>query len=88
MKRCDECGGRLDRPGLFDCEEPHPQPDTAQRIVDHIENDLRGRKGLRQEFEDIDEDTQDEIRDQWAMLVRYVLDGIQPDALPTRKTRG
>ena len=42
-------------------------------IVAAIEKDLRGRRGLRQEFEGIDSDIQDEIRDRWAALVRKFL---------------
>lgn len=74
MERCKYCGGRLDRPGLFGCRrKPHPKPDTAQKIVAAIESDLRDRRGLRQEFEAIDDDIQDEIRDTWAAIVRKVI---------------
>ena len=72
--RCDECGRRFDRPG-FGCEKTHTEPDAAQELVEKIEHDLRNRRGLRHEFENIDEDIQDEIRDQWARFVCEVLSG-------------
>ena len=46
--------------------------DAAQRIVAAIERDLRNRRGLRQTWEEIDEDQQDVIRDVWARIVRSV----------------
>ena len=69
--RCDECGGRYDRPGLFGCGvSRHPVCDFAQTIVALIEDDLRDRRGLRQEWEQIDEDTQDDIREVWSEKIR------------------
>ena len=74
MCLCNKCGGRIARPGLFQCKQPcHPEPDDAQRIVTAIEANLRDRRGLRQQFEQIDEETQNEIRDTWAELVREAL---------------
>ena len=74
IERCENCGGRLDRPGLFQCNvDGHPEPTIAQTIVAAIEADLRGRRGLSGSFEDVDADVQDEIRDRWAELVREVL---------------
>ena len=74
-ERCDECGGLLDRPGLFSCEMvAHPQPSVAEKIARAIEDDIRDRRGLRQEFDSIDEDTQDEIRDTWTRLIQEILD--------------
>lgn len=70
MTRCENCGGRLDRPGLFKCRAGHPKPTIAQRIVRGIEADLRDRRGLRQNFETLDADTQDEIRDAWEAIIR------------------
>ena len=71
---CEECGGRVDRPGLFGCERSaHPKADLAQRIAAAIEADLRDRSGLRQEFEAIDTDMQYQIRDAWAALIRQEL---------------
>ena len=67
--RCLNCDGRLDRPGLFRCEEPcHPTPDLAWRIVTAIERDLNNRRGLG--FEGLDEDVQYEIRDRWVELIK------------------
>lgn len=72
-QRCEDCGGRFDRPGLFACDTGHVQPDLAQRIVARIEADLCDRRGLRQAFEGVDEDIQDEIRDNWAAIIRTSL---------------
>ena len=72
MQRCNECGGRLDRPGLYRCEESgHPQPDLAQRIVAVIERDLNDRRGLH--IDSLSDELQDEIRDHWTELVRAVI---------------
>ena len=73
MERCNQCGGRLNRPGLFGCDSNHPAADTAQRIALSIECDIRDRRGLRQAFERIDDELQDEIRDAWADIVRRVI---------------
>lgn len=76
MRRCENCGRRLDRPAHEFCENKdwHVNPDKAQKIVQLIEDDLTDRRGLRQEFEAIDCDTQDEIRDTWAQIIRDLLD--------------
>lgn len=42
---------------------------TAGEIVDAIIKDLTGRKGLRQEFEQIDPGIQNEIRERWVAIV-------------------
>lgn len=42
---------------------------TAKRIVKEIIDDLSDRRGLRQEWEQIDDDTQHEIRDTWVKIV-------------------
>lgn len=72
--RCEECGGRFDRPGLFDCTIRHPEPTQAQAIASVIEKDIRGRRGLKGEWESIDDDIQDDIRDEWARLIEQILD--------------
>lgn len=73
-ENCEDCGGRFDRPGLFGCEsDNHAKPDLAQLIVAAIESDLRDRRGLKQKFEQIDDETQYEIRDTWAKLIREIL---------------
>lgn len=71
-KRCEDCNRRLDRPAHAFCrnKDVHVDADNAQLIVAAIEHDLRDRRGLRQEFEQIDEDIQDEIRDAWADIIR------------------
>lgn len=73
MERCEDCGGRLDRPGIFGCEGTgHPAPDLAQRIAAAIERDANGRRGMR--WDGISDDVQDQIRDSWVALIRKELD--------------
>jgi len=48
--------------------------DTAERIVKAIEDDFTDRRGLRQEWEQIDADIQAEIRETWTRLVREELE--------------
>lgn len=43
--------------------------DTAAIIVDAIIKDLTDRRGLRQEWDAIDDDIQDEIRNVWIQIV-------------------
>ena len=74
MRHCTKCGGRYTYPGLFNCSDKrHRKPDVAEKVVAHIEADLRNRHGLRQQFEQIDEDIRYEIRDKWAEFVRKAL---------------
>jgi hypothetical protein len=41
----------------------------ARRAVDEIISDLKGRKGIGDEWEQIDEDIQKEIRDTWQDII-------------------
>lgn len=41
----------------------------AEKIVDKIIDDFTDRRGLRQEWENIDEEIQQEIRDTWIKIV-------------------
>lgn len=76
MSRCYSCGGTFDRPGLFGCTQGgHQQPDVAQMIAAAIEADIRDRRGIGGEFDSIDGDTQQQIRDEWASIIRQYLDG-------------
>lgn len=43
--------------------------DKALAIVRAILSDMRGRHGLRQAWEDIDESIQEEIKQEWAELI-------------------
>ena len=61
----------MDRPGLFDCKEAHPEPDTSQMIVSAIEEDLNDRKGMK--WDGLDDDVRQEIRDAWADVIRRIL---------------
>jgi len=47
--------------------------DTAKEIVQAIEDDLTDRKGLRQAWEAIDDDIQEEIRASWQEKVTAIL---------------
>lgn len=77
MDRCEECGGRFDRPGLYRCDDPrHPAPDLAQRIAAAIERDVNDRRGLK--WTGIEEETQYHIRDKWAELIRAELEADRP----------
>lgn len=42
-------------------------------IVDKIINDMSGRKGLGDEWDNIDHDVRDELRETWEQLVRDVM---------------
>lgn len=44
------------------------------QAVNTIVSDLQGRAGLGDEWDDIDEDTQEEIADAWAQAIRNALD--------------
>jgi hypothetical protein len=46
----------------------------AEDIVDVILADLTDRRGLRQEWSNIDRGVQDEIRATWAALIQKALD--------------
>lgn len=74
-ERCAHCGGRFDRPGLFGgcAAGGHPAPTPAQRIAAAIEADIIDRRGLGGEWESIDPDMQDEIRDEWARVIDDLL---------------
>ena len=43
---------------------------NAKLAVEAIITDLSDRRGLRQEWEQIDDDILDEIRDTWTLIVR------------------
>lgn len=66
--RCDNCGGRWDRPGLYRCDEAdHAAPSLAQRIVADIERELNGRKGLG--WRGVGRDVAEALRDGLAAIV-------------------
>jgi len=46
---------------------------TAVRIVDALIADLKDRRGLRQEWEAIDPDIQQEIRDRWIAITMTMM---------------
>lgn len=43
---------------------------SAEEIVDRILHDLQGRKGLGNEWDEIDPEIQQEIREEWIQLVK------------------
>lgn len=72
MTRCPECGGRTDRPGLWDCREPvHPSPTLAQRIVWAIGREVNSRRGIK--WSGLDDDLADELRDRLTAIVEAEL---------------
>jgi hypothetical protein len=79
-KRCEDCGGRLDRPGLADCDGDHPEPTPAQQLAAKIEADISDRRGFKSQWAAIDPDTRDSIRDAWAEIARPFVSGTAADA--------
>ncbi len=75
MSRCDYCGRpfRQMADRFCDKKDQHATPDLAMRIVDAVEYDLRDRRGIRHEWDQVDEDVQDEIRDTLVEKVRAEL---------------
>lgn len=49
------------------------KPSLATQIVDAIIQDISDRKGLGNEWEAIDEDIQQEIKDEWLNTVNKIL---------------
>jgi len=47
--------------------------DKAEKIVKALESDLTDRRGLRQEWEQIDDDVKQEIRKMWSDIIRKEL---------------
>jgi hypothetical protein len=47
---------------------------TSQVAADAIVRDLLSRRGLRQEWEEIDEEIQQEIKQAWAALIQKAID--------------
>ena len=47
--------------------------ETCRAVVRAIEQDLRGRAGIGNEWDQIDEETLKEIRATWAALVKKVV---------------
>lgn len=47
----------------------HLPIEVAEHIVEKILEDLTDRKGLRQEWEKIDAEVQEEIKFKWVMIV-------------------
>lgn len=45
----------------------------AQQIVAEIEEDFTDRRGLRQEWDEIDEGIKQEIRDEWTSITLKIL---------------
>jgi uncharacterized lipoprotein YehR (DUF1307 family) len=48
--------------------------DKAERIVEAIKKDFTSRRGLRQEWEQIDQEIQEEITAEWVTIARKELD--------------
>lgn len=50
--------------------------DKAKTLLFEFVQDFTDRRGLRQEWEQIDEDIQEEILEKWLMLIHTVIDDI------------
>ena len=50
-------------------DDPTALPTWVLTAVDDIIDDLTSRRGLRQEFDNIDLEIQDEIRMKWASII-------------------
>lgn len=74
-KECDYCGRSFVRPSIgCKFEDQHSIPDLAQKIAHKIEKHIRGRKGM--DWGMIDDDIQDEIRDDWAEIIREEIQNV------------
>lgn len=71
MKLCNECGGDMNRVGLFNCDDGHPLPNLAQRIARAIANDLNDRRGLH--LSSLDDERRNDIVDTWEILIEAEL---------------
>lgn len=69
---CDGCNRPFIRSTGKGCprQAEHKVPDLADIIVEDVEYELCGRKGIGNVFEGCDLETQQEMRDSWAALVR------------------
>ena len=47
---------------------------AAEEIVESIVKDIRNRKGLKNEWDSIDKDLQQEICEEWQSIGNYILD--------------
>src|SRR5437899_6401383 len=52
------------------------QKTVAEKIVDEIISDLSDRRGLRHEWDQIDDEIKDEVRDTWIDIVNSHMEGI------------
>lgn len=52
--------------------EDHGEPSKASQLVDAIIEDLSDRRGLRHEWEQIDEEVQDEIKAAWLKIAQDI----------------
>ncbi len=48
----------------------------SEEIVDAILEDLQDRKGLSDEWDQIDDEVQAEIRDAWMLIARRVIEAL------------
>jgi len=64
---------QLAHEGTYHIYRPVDIEATARAIALSIEKDISDRRGLRQEWEQIDEEIQDEIRARWADRIKGIL---------------
>lgn len=71
-----EAGGwhiQMAHDGVYHIYRPVDLDATAKAIALSIEDDICDRRGLRQEWEEIDEEIQDEIRARWFDRIMQIL---------------
>ena len=75
--RCGECGGRIDRPGLSNCDvKEHRTPTVGEAIIRAVENELSNRKGMS--WGGIDDEILDELRDKLAVIADDLIYDMDP----------
>lgn len=77
-ERCEQCGGKFNRPGRYDCVEGHPPRDIAWKIVAAIEDDLNDRRGFH--LDGLGDDLREHIQDVWLGKIRAILAEGRADA--------
>jgi hypothetical protein len=70
-EKCDYCDISFDRPSIgCENEAKHKTPDIVDRIVHDIESDITDRRGIGSEFESIESELQQEIRESWGSIIK------------------
>jgi hypothetical protein len=54
--------------------------ELTEKLAKAFESDIRGRKGFRYVWDDMDDDIIEEVRLEWRALILYILSKEQEDA--------